>query len=199
RVRRHVGAHHARGHPRGGRRRDPRRARRGRSAVDPSRRRPLLGGRTGHPRRSLAGARAPVRAPGSLDRGGAGVLGARARAPRGGRADARRLSGRRGARGPTPGNQRAAPEATVTLPALLLVSGLLLAAASAAVGVAAAAVSQLELTRWVSYKLRGSGGGAGVVENPGRVRATGDGLATGGMLWAAAAVAALLAPTTAMG
>src|SRR5439155_6369 len=84
--------------------------------------RPLLGGRTGHPRRSLAGARAPVRAPGSLDRGRPGVLGARARAPRGGRADARRLSGRRGARGPTPGNQRAAPEATVTLPALLLVS-----------------------------------------------------------------------------
>src|SRR5689334_24924223 len=38
---------------------------------------------------------------------------------------------------------------------------------SAAIGVAAAAVSQLELTRWVSYKLRGSGGAAGVLENPG--------------------------------
>jgi hypothetical protein len=51
----------------------------------------------------------------------------------------------------------------VTLPAVLLVLGLILAAASAAVGVAAAAVSQLELTRWVSYKLRGAGGAAGVL------------------------------------
>src|SRR5439155_20783328 len=124
-------------------------------------------GRTGHPRRSFAGAPALVRAPGSADSGGAGVVGAGASGPRGGRADARRLSGRRGARGPTPGNQRAARETTVTLPALLLVSALLLAAASAAVGVAAAAVSQLELTRWVSYKLRGAGGAAGVLENPG--------------------------------
>src|SRR3989449_3099762 len=39
-----------------------------------------------------------------------------------------------------------------------------LAAASAAIGVAAAAVSQLDLTRWVSYKLRGAGGAAGVLE-----------------------------------
>jgi CBS domain containing-hemolysin-like protein len=84
----------------------------------------------------------------------------------------------------------------VTLPALLLVSGLLLAAASAAVGVAAAAVSQLELTRWVSYKLRGAGGAAGVLENPGRVLATANALTTVGIICAAAAIPALLARTT---
>jgi len=53
-----------------------------------------------------------------------------------------------------------------------LVLGIVLAAASAAVGVATAAVSQVELTRWVSYKLRGSGVSAEVLENPGRVLAT---------------------------
>ena len=39
----------------------------------------------------------------------------------------------------------------MTLPVVVLLAGLLLAAMSAAVGVAAAAVSQLELTRWVTY------------------------------------------------
>ena len=84
----------------------------------------------------------------------------------------------------------------MTLPALLFVLGLILAAASAAVGVAAAAVSQLELTRWVSYKLRGAGGAAGVLENPGRVLATANALTTVGIICAAAAIPALLARTT---
>jgi len=84
----------------------------------------------------------------------------------------------------------------VILPLVLLVSGLLLAGGSAAVGVAAAAVSQLELTRWVSYKLRGAGGAAGVLENPGRVLATANALTTLGTVCAAAAVPALLAETT---
>ena len=84
----------------------------------------------------------------------------------------------------------------MTLPAVLLVSGLLLAAASAAVGVAAAAVSQLDLTRWVSYKLRGAGAAAGVLENPGRVLATANALTTIGIICAAAAIPALLARTT---
>src|SRR2546430_6672732 len=68
--------------------------------------------------------------------------------------------------------------------------------ASAAIGVAAAAVSQLELTRWVSYKLRGAGGAAGVLENPGRVLATANALTTVGIICAAAAMPALLARTT---
>ena len=84
----------------------------------------------------------------------------------------------------------------MTLPILLLVLGLLLAGTSAAVGVAAAAVSQLELTRWVAYKLRGAGGAAGVLENPGRVLATANALTTLGTACAAAAVPALLARTT---
>jgi len=84
----------------------------------------------------------------------------------------------------------------VTLPVLVLFAGLLLAAMSAAVGVAAAAVSQLELTRWVSYKLRGASGAAGAVENPGRVLATANALTTIGTICAAAAIPALLARTT---
>ncbi len=82
-------------------------------------------------------------------------------------------------------------------PALVvLILGLLVAGVSAAVGVAAAAVSQIELTRWVAYKLRGSGAAQGVLQNPGRVLATANTLTTLGVLVAAAAVPALLASTT---
>jgi CBS domain containing-hemolysin-like protein len=84
----------------------------------------------------------------------------------------------------------------VTLAILLFLGGLLLAALSAAMGVAAAAVSQLELTRWVSYKLRGAGGAASVLEHPGRVLATANALTTIGTVGAAAAIPALLARTT---
>ncbi len=79
---------------------------------------------------------------------------------------------------------------------LILLSGLAVAGASAAVGVAAAAVSQLELTRWVSYKLRGAGAAARLLENPGRVLATANALTTLGIIGAAASVPALLAQTT---
>jgi CBS domain containing-hemolysin-like protein len=79
---------------------------------------------------------------------------------------------------------------------VMLVFGLLLAGLSAAVGVAAAAVSQVELTRWVAYKLRGSGGASGLLQNPGRVLATANTLTTLGVLLAAGAVPALLAATT---
>ena len=82
-------------------------------------------------------------------------------------------------------------------PALVLLAfGLLLAGTSAAIGVAAAAVSQVELTRWVAYKLRGAGGAVGALENPGRVLATANALTTLGTLCAAAALPALLAETT---
>src|SRR5207237_8047383 len=139
----------------------PRRTRRGRSPVDPSGRRPLLGRRPRHARRPVTGARAPVRASGGLDGGWARLLGAGARAPRRRRADARWLSGRRGAGRPTPRDQRAAAEATVTLPAVLLLLGLLLAAASAALGAAAAARGSLELTRRVTDNLSSAAGAAG--------------------------------------
>ena len=77
--------------------------------------------------------------------------------------------------------------------ALLL--GLVLAGAAASVGAAAASVSQFELTRWVSYRLRGMGA-VRLLENPGRVLATANALTTLGVVCAAAAVPALLAQTT---
>lgn len=78
----------------------------------------------------------------------------------------------------------------------VLVLGLVIAGVSAAVGVAAATVSQLELTRWVAYKLRGASGAAGALQNPGRVLATANTLTTMGVLLAAGAMPALLAATT---
>lgn len=84
----------------------------------------------------------------------------------------------------------------MTLALVLLGGGLVLAMTSAAVGVAAAAVSQLELTRWVSYKLRGAGGAASVLENPGRVLATANALTTIGTICAAVVIPAFLARTT---
>ena len=79
----------------------------------------------------------------------------------------------------------------------VLLLGLSIAGASAAVGVATAAVSQLELTRWVSYKLRGAGAAARLLENPGRMLATANALTTLGIICAAASSPALLAQTTA--
>ena len=79
--------------------------------------------------------------------------------------------------------------------AVLLV-GLLVAGLSAAVGVAAAAVSQHELTRWVAYKLRGSAASMNVLQNPGRTLATANMLTTVGVLLAAGAIPALLVATT---
>lgn len=83
---------------------------------------------------------------------------------------------------------------TVALAVLLV--GLLVAGVSAAVGVAAAAVSQHELTRWVSYKLRGSAATVNVLQNPGRTLATANMLTTLGVLLAAGAIPALLVATT---
>jgi len=83
---------------------------------------------------------------------------------------------------------------TVALAVLLV--GLIVAGVSAAVGVAAAAVSQHELTRWVAYKLRGSAATAGVLQNPGRTLATANALTTLGVLLAAGGIPALLATTT---
>ncbi|MGH7519728.1 MAG: hemolysin family protein [Gemmatimonadales bacterium] len=83
---------------------------------------------------------------------------------------------------------------SVALAVLLL--GLIVAGVSAAVGVAAATVSQHELTRWVAYKLRGSAAQAGVLQNPQRTLATANTLTTLGVLLAAGGIPALLATTT---
>lgn len=79
--------------------------------------------------------------------------------------------------------------------AVLLV-GLLVAGVSAAVGVAAATVSQHELTRWVAYKLRGSAATKGLLQNPERTLTTANTLTTLGVLLAAGGIPALLAATT---
>ena len=78
---------------------------------------------------------------------------------------------------------------------LLLAGGLLVSGAAATVGVAAAAVSQLELARWVQTRLRGSGPDT-LRENPGRLLATANALTTVGLILAAASLPILLAGTT---
>jgi putative hemolysin len=83
---------------------------------------------------------------------------------------------------------------SVALAVLLL--GLIVGGLAAAVGVAAAAVSQHELTRWVAYKLRGSAATADLLKNPERTLATANTLTTLGVLLAAGAIPALLAATT---
>ena len=82
------------------------------------------------------------------------------------------------------------------VPLVLLILGLGLAATAAAIGVSAAAVSQAELTRWVSYKLRGAPATAQALRDPARVLATANVLTTLGVLLAAAAIPALLARFT---
>jgi len=79
---------------------------------------------------------------------------------------------------------------------VVLLVGVLVAGVSAAIGVAAATVSQHELTRWVAYKLRGSPATAGLLQNPGRTIAAANMLTTLGVLLAAGATPALLAATT---
>lgn len=81
-------------------------------------------------------------------------------------------------------------------PLLLLVLGLGIAGTAAAIGVSAAAVSQADLTRWVSYKLRGAPATAQALRNPGRVLSTANVLTTLGVLVAAATIPALMARTT---
>src|SRR5437899_5264631 len=200
RVRRHVRVDHARGHPGGDRGGDPGRARRRDPARHPPGRRPLRRGRASVTGRAVPGPRRRVRAPRRCHGGRAHLLGARPRAATRRRADARRVPGGGGARRAAARDPRLLP-AEMTLALLVLVFGLLGASAAAAVGVAAAAVSQLELTRWVTYKLRGGRAAARALENPGRVLATANALTTLGVIGAAGALPALpaQAPPTFLG
>lgn len=79
---------------------------------------------------------------------------------------------------------------------LVLITGLAIAGTAAAVGVATAAMSQVDLTRWVASRLRGVSGASALIENPGRMLATANALTTLGIVFAAGAVPALLAQTT---
>jgi CBS domain containing-hemolysin-like protein len=75
---------------------------------------------------------------------------------------------------------------------LLVVLGALLAAAGTAVGVGAAALSRLELTRWAAQRLRGAAAAGALLGTPGRVQGTANVLATLGVLLASLGVAGVL-------
>lgn len=84
---------------------------------------------------------------------------------------------------------------------LALLGGLLAAAAAATVGVAAAAVSRQELTRWVAYRLRGAVAAQQVLQHPGVVLATANAVTALGVLCASLALPAVLSqvPATFLG
>src|SRR5207245_1555903 len=135
-----------------------------------------------------------LRAPGCLDGRRTGLFGARPRAaPRRG-AEARRLPGGGGSGRPPPRHPSGLREGMIASLMVLLL-GLGLAGVAAAIGVAAAAVSQVELTRWVHYKLRGTEAAVRLLEHPGRVLATANALTTLGVVVGAAAVPARRAQT----
>ncbi len=65
---------------------------------------------------------------------------------------------------------------------VLLLGGLLLAAASTTVAVSAAAVSRLELTRWISHRLRGAAVASTLFSAPGRILRTANAFGAVGVL-----------------
>lgn len=75
---------------------------------------------------------------------------------------------------------------------LLIVIGGALAAFGTTVGVGAAALSRLELTRWASQRLRGAAAAGALLGTPGRVLGTANGLTTLGVLLASLGLAAAL-------
>jgi len=77
---------------------------------------------------------------------------------------------------------------------LLLVVGVLLAGAGTTVAVGTAAVSRIELARWVSQRLRGAEIATALLSAPGRVLGAATALASAGITLAAFGLAAALSP-----
>ena len=77
---------------------------------------------------------------------------------------------------------------------LLVLLGATLGAVGTAVGVGAAALSRLDLTRWAAQRLRGAAAAGALLGTPGRVQGTANVVATLGVLLAALGVAAVLGP-----
>ncbi|HLB35607.1 MAG TPA: hemolysin family protein [Gemmatimonadales bacterium] len=75
---------------------------------------------------------------------------------------------------------------------LLVLLGATLAATGTAVGVGAAALSRLELTRWAAQRLRGAAAAGALLGTPGRVQGTANVLATLGVLLASLGIAGVL-------
>ena len=76
---------------------------------------------------------------------------------------------------------------------LMTLIGVALAASGTLIGVAAAAVSRLELARWISQRLRGAAIANALLSTPGRLLGTANALGTAGLVLAAMGVNALLA------
>ena len=77
---------------------------------------------------------------------------------------------------------------------VLVVAGAVVASLGSAVGMGAAAMSRLELTRWVSQRLRGAGVAGTLLGASGRVLGTASAAVTVGTLVAAVGVAAVANP-----
>jgi len=77
---------------------------------------------------------------------------------------------------------------------LLLLGGLALAGAGTTIAVAAAAVSRLELVRWISQRLRGAAIASALLTTPRRLVATAGAAATLGTILSAFGFAAVLGP-----
>jgi CBS domain containing-hemolysin-like protein len=75
---------------------------------------------------------------------------------------------------------------------LVLAVGVLLAASGTTVAVGAAAVSRVELTRWISRRLRGAAMASALLSSPGRVLRTANAVATIGVLASGLGMAVLL-------
>jgi CBS domain containing-hemolysin-like protein len=75
---------------------------------------------------------------------------------------------------------------------LVLALGVLLAASGTTVAVGAAAVSRVELTRWISRRLRGAAMASALLSSPGRVLRTANAVATIGVLASGLGMAVLL-------
>lgn len=75
---------------------------------------------------------------------------------------------------------------------IFLLGGIALSAAGTGIAVAAAAVSRLELARWISQRLRGAAIAGALLSTPGRVLGAATGLSTAGLLIAAMGLNALL-------
>lgn len=73
-----------------------------------------------------------------------------------------------------------------------MVGGLVLSAAGTAVAAAAAAVSRLELARWIAERLRGAAVATALLSTPGRVLGTATAVATAGLVLCSMGVAAVL-------
>jgi hypothetical protein len=78
--------------------------------------------------------------------------------------------------------------------ALVLVLGIAIAALGTALGVGAAAVSRLELSRWISQRQHGAELAATLLATPGRVLGPANLLAAAGVVLTGLGLAAVLAP-----